>query len=331
MNSLVSIIMPCYNSEKYLDMSIGSIYDQDYDNIELIIVNDGSTDGSEDKILEWKDKFITRGYSLQYINQTNQGQGAAVSNGLKYITGKYLTLLDSDDYLYPNSVSLRAAFLDRNDDYSGVRSNGYYVKNGQRRVFITDENEKNITDLFTALTLGKTNNWAGTYMLRTEVLFASYPDRNIFSSRLGQNFQLLLPVSYKRKFGYIDEPLMDYYLYDNSHSHASNPIEQYEVAKKNYAGWREIYYKTLDVITDNSEEKELYHNMYDSVFYRRELNLALEYDKREDANHNYKQLKKTRMHTIDDAITLYSNICVPIAIALRTVRKIKNIISDGNN
>lgn len=331
MNSLVSIIMPCYNSEKYLDMSIGSIYDQDYENIELIIVNDGSTDGSEDKILEWKDKFVTRGYSLQYINQTNQGQGAAVSNGLKYITGKYLTLLDSDDYLYPNSVSLRVAFLDKNDDYSGVRSNGYYVKNGQRRVFITDENEKNIIDLFTALTLGKTNNWAGTYMLRTEVLFASYPDRNIFSSRLGQNFQLLLPVSYKRKFGYIDEPLMDYYLYDNSHSHASNTIEQYEVAKKNYAGWREIYYKTLDVITDNSEEKELYHNMYDSVFYRRELNLALEYDKREDAIYNYKQLKKTHMHTIDDAITLYSNMCMPVAIALRAIRKIKNIISDGNN
>ena len=331
MNSLVSIIMPCYNSEKYLDMSIGSIYDQDYDNIELIIVNDGSTDGSEDKILEWRDKFASRGYSLRYIYQNNQGQGAAVSNGLKHITGKYLTLLDSDDYLYPNSVSLRVAFLDKNDDCSGVRSNGYYVKNGQRRVFITDENEKNITDLFTALTLGKTNNWAGTYMLRTEVLFATYPDRNIFPSRLGQNFQLLLPVSYKRKFGYIDEPLMDYYLYDNSHSHASNPIEQYEVAKRNYAGWREIYYKILDVITDNSEEKELYHNMYDSVFYRRELNLALEYDKREDAIHNYKQLKKTHMHTIDDAITLYSNICMPIAIALRAVRKIKNIKSDGNN
>ena len=331
MNSLVSIIMPCYNSEKYLDMSIGSIYDQDYDNIELIIINDGSTDGSEDKILEWKDKFITRGYSLQYINQTNQGQGAAVSNGLKYITGKYLTLLDSDDYLYPNSVSLRVAFLDKNDDYSGVRSNGYYVKNGQRRVFITDENEKNITDLFTALTLGKTNNWAGTYMLRTEVLFATYPDRNIFPSRLGQNFQLLLPVSYKRKFGYIDEPLMDYYLYDDSHSHIGNSVEKYEIAKKNYAGWREIYYKTLDVTTDNSEEKELYHNMYDSVFYRRELNLALEYDKRKDAIYNYKQLKKTHMHTIDDAITLYSSICVPVAIALRAVRKIKNIISDGNN
>ena len=198
-------------------------------------------------------------------------------------------------------------------------------------VFQDDEEEKNISDLFTALTLGKTNNWAGTYMLRTELLFDAYPDRNIFPSRLGQNFQLLLPVAYKRKFGFIDIPLMDYYLYDNSHSHASDPDEQYILAKKNYEGWREIYHKTLDVITDNLGEIELYHNMYDSVFYRREMNLALEHSKNEDAIRNYKKLKKTHLNDIDDAIALYSSICTLMAVILRCIRKIRNILKRDDN
>ena len=331
MNSLVSIIMPCYNSEKYLDLSIGSIYEQDYDNLELIVVNDGSTDGSENKILGWKERFADKGLSLIYLYQENKGQGAAISYGLKYVTGKYLSLLDSDDRFYKKSISKRAEFLDKNQEYAGVRCNGFYVKKGNKKLFITEEDEKNITDLFTALTLGETNNWAGTYMLRTNVLFDAYPDRNIFPSRQGQNFQLLLPVAYKRKFGYIDEPLMEYFLHENSHSHASIPNEQYVLARSNYAGWKEIYYKTLEVITQDLSELKLYRNMYDSVFYRRNMNLDLEYNKNDEAILNYKRLKRTKRNTLDDAICLYSGICRPIALLLRVLRKIKNVIRNENN
>ena len=65
--SKVSIIIPCYNAGVHIDKSVGSIYFQEYPNIELVIVNDGSTDDSEDKILAWQDKFEEKGFKLKYF------------------------------------------------------------------------------------------------------------------------------------------------------------------------------------------------------------------------------------------------------------------------
>jgi hypothetical protein len=83
-------------------------------------------------------------------------------------------------------------------------------------LFIYDECEKNIQDVFTALLEGKTNNWAGSYMVRVSSLFKFYPEREIYQSKYGQNLQLLLPLLYNKKCGFIDKPHMNYNQQENS-------------------------------------------------------------------------------------------------------------------
>ena len=94
---LVSIIVPVYNVEQYIRRCIDSIISQSYKNIELIIVDDGSTDSSPQIIKEYKDKAII-------VTQRNKGQAAARNTGLKYATGNYICFVDSDDYLLNDAI-----------------------------------------------------------------------------------------------------------------------------------------------------------------------------------------------------------------------------------
>ncbi|MFR6064427.1 MAG: glycosyltransferase family 2 protein [Eubacterium sp.] len=92
MTDLVSIIVPVYNSEKYIKTIIKQILDQTYKNIELILVNDGSTDNS-DLII----KSFLGDRRIKYISQINSGPSKARNTGLKNVKGQYITFIDSDD------------------------------------------------------------------------------------------------------------------------------------------------------------------------------------------------------------------------------------------
>lgn len=96
-NPLVSIIVPVYNVEQYIRRCIDSILNQSYKNIELIIVDDGSTDSSPQIIKEYIDKAII-------VTQRNKGQAAARNTGLSHATGDFLCFVDSDDYLLDNAI-----------------------------------------------------------------------------------------------------------------------------------------------------------------------------------------------------------------------------------
>ena len=90
----VSIILPVYNSEKYLEKCLNSVIKQTYSNFELIVVNDGSTDNSQQII----DEFVTKDDRIKKIIIKNHGQSYARNYALKYITGNFITFIDSDDY-----------------------------------------------------------------------------------------------------------------------------------------------------------------------------------------------------------------------------------------
>ena len=325
MNRTVSVIIPCFNGEKFIDQSIESIYIQDYAPIELIVVDDESTDCSADRINAWEHLFAQKGHTLKYIWQKNLGPGGAIDTGLKHVTGQYLTLLDADDILLPGAIRKKVEFLDAHSDYAGVRNNGWRVSKDHRQLFITSKEEKNITDLFTALSERRTNNWAGTYMVRTDILFEAYPDRNINPSRLGQNFQILLPVSYGRKFGYIDEPLMEYRIQTNSHSQASDQDAQYKKGVANSLGWREIYRNITDWLIIDKTERQMYQNKYDAAFYRAAMDWAKWYGRKEHIARSYNLLKETGYMTIDDRI-VYASVFYPFLVfPLRVVRKLCNV------
>ena len=89
----ISIIVPIYNAEKYLKKCIDSLINQTKKEIEIILINDGSTDNSEDIIKEYKDKRI------RYFKNKNQGIGKTRNFGIEKATGKYIMFVDSDDYI----------------------------------------------------------------------------------------------------------------------------------------------------------------------------------------------------------------------------------------
>ncbi|KHS57836.1 glycosyl transferase family 2 [Terrisporobacter othiniensis] len=94
----VSIIVPIFNSEKYLRTSIESILNQSYKNFELILINDGSSDGSLDICKE----YIDKDERIVLINKNNEGVSSARNEGIDKSTGKYIVFCDSDDYIEKN-------------------------------------------------------------------------------------------------------------------------------------------------------------------------------------------------------------------------------------
>ena len=94
-SNIVSIIIPAYNCEKYINRCLDSIINQTYQNIEIIVVNDGSSDKSEDILNE----YAENDNRIKVYNQTNQGVSAARNTGLGKATGKYIMFVDADDYI----------------------------------------------------------------------------------------------------------------------------------------------------------------------------------------------------------------------------------------
>lgn len=92
----VSIIVPVYNMEKYLNKCMDSLVNQTLEDIEIITINDGSKDSSLKILNEYKEKYPNK---VVIINQENQGISVARNNGINAATGKYIGFVDSDDYV----------------------------------------------------------------------------------------------------------------------------------------------------------------------------------------------------------------------------------------
>ncbi|WP_080146745.1 glycosyltransferase family 2 protein [Marinilactibacillus piezotolerans] len=96
---LVSIIVPTYNVERYVEECLDSILNQTYSNLEIIVIDDGSTDATPYLLEPYRSKL-----SLT-LNKTNQGQGAVRNQGIKAASGEYILFVDSDDWIEPKTVS----------------------------------------------------------------------------------------------------------------------------------------------------------------------------------------------------------------------------------
>ena len=95
---MISIIVPVYNVESYLDECIQSIVSQSYNNWECILINDGSTDKSGEICDTWANKD----HRIHVIHQSNQGVSTARNTGIQYAKGEFITFIDSDDWIEPN-------------------------------------------------------------------------------------------------------------------------------------------------------------------------------------------------------------------------------------
>ena len=112
MQELISVIMPIYNVEKYLDRSVGALLNQTYQNLEIILVNDGSTDRSG----EMCDEFAQKDSRVRVFHKENGGSSTARNIGIREAKGAFIGFCDSDDYaeldLYDNLYHILAEYKD---------------------------------------------------------------------------------------------------------------------------------------------------------------------------------------------------------------------------
>lgn len=319
MSSLVSVIIPCYNEERLIERSVRSVISQDYAPIELVVVDDGSADNSRDVVLRLKAELCTDEKTIKYVYKENGGLGSAIDKGLKHINGAYLALLDADDKLLPDAISEMAAFLDAHPDYVGVRASGYRVCGDTRTLFATTAAEKTETDIFPLLTEGVINNWAGTYMLRTDRLFAFYPQKSIYPSRSGQNLQLLMPCAHGGRFGFIDKPLMEYISRGSSLSAGDT-----EKRLKNADGYYDIRLDTLNrIFPDRTAAEYLrFKSLAERSYRRQRLDIAYAAGDKKLQKSEYKKLSAL-CPTKDDRANYYKHrsACFRLIIKLKRVIK----------
>lgn len=132
MQPLVSVIIPTFNCESYIAETINSVLNQDYASIELIIIDDGSTDKTRHIISDYKDK-------LKLITQNNSGVCVARNRGIKEAAGQFICLMDHDDYWFPDKISRQVAEFLSHPEIGIVYSNFTLWKSNSDGTFVSPD------------------------------------------------------------------------------------------------------------------------------------------------------------------------------------------------
>lgn len=288
---LVSIVSPCYNGERKIPIFLESILKQTYNNLEIIFVNDGSKDNTEKICHEYSERFQEKGMTFIYLKQENRGQAAAVNNGLQYVTGKYLTWPDSDDRLHEDYIEKKVEFLENNPELNMVISPIRHVSEDGKVLLIQKRFQKKNDNFFVDLISGNNIFYPpGGYMIKTEDFFTYYPNRRIPESRVGQNVQMLLPMAYSNKYGYIDDILYDYVIYNDSHAHQKRSIDE-AITKSDMTC--DISKDVMKYLGMTDKEYEKCVGLIEHEKYRRRFYFSIKYRDRKRLNEAYKQYKET--------------------------------------
>ncbi|MBS4760483.1 MAG: glycosyltransferase family 2 protein [Clostridium sp.] len=266
-NPKVSIITPLFQSEKYIQRYIDSIIAQNYDNIELILVNDGCTDNTDKIVEENRSKLEGSGINLVYIKQENKGIAGAVETGLKVFNGKYLMWVDYDDILFSDYIKTKVDFMEKNPDCKMCISPVLVVFEDDIDTIVGVRERKiknNQADsLFFDLIIEKSPILLSIcHFIDAEAFLTVNPKREIYHSRIGQNWQILLPMAYNFKAGYIDKPLAKYVVRSESVSHARKNMSIY------FNNCKKILINTLKSIEMPEKERLYYINLVNYKYRR---------------------------------------------------------------
>lgn len=275
-SDLVSIISPCYNGEKYLSLFLDSVLSQTYKDIELIVVDDASTDRTGDILKKYIPLFSEKNIIFKIITKdVNGGQAAAINEALPIFSGEYMMWMDSDDILYSCAIEKKVAFLKNNPDLGFCLCWGEVVNSdalsntiGMVRRVKPAGDDNLFEDLINCrnVVFGP-----GTILVKSDSFKKVIPSLHIYESREGQNWQLMLPLAYSLKYGYIEEPLFKYVVHNDSHSHSKRNFSQ-QIRRQNN------FIILLNKTIENIEEIKGKQTFYDLVTIARtkeKLNIAL--------------------------------------------------------
>ena len=275
----VSIVMPCYNGADTIARAVRGVLHQTYRPIQLILVNDGSTDATDKVVADLRPEIDVSGVEFIYHLQQNLGLGGAINTGLKFVTGEYLAWADADDELLPESVRIRVEFLESHPEFGSVSSDAYSAEDGNwdtplgRLVHNPALNSQ--PDQFLPMLLGQSVFCAGCHLIRTEVFRTANGGMDIYPFRFGQNLQLLLPVYYASKHAFLNYPL---YKYRVNAQNMTTEIHQMQLRAKYRR--RKDYIKNADNTLSRiqgmpDKERRYYRFLFRKLIYEGNLDLAL--------------------------------------------------------
>jgi glycosyltransferase involved in cell wall biosynthesis len=207
---LVSVIIPTYNRADLVSEAIDSVLAQTYKNIELIVVDDGSTDNTKERIMRYEDK-------LKYFYIENSGNANARNYGISKARGDYIAFLDHDDVWYPDRINTLVAFLEKNHDFGAMLSEVEFVDMKCNRLSCTNYS-KDFPD----------NGDVLPYLLKKLLgLFSNLIVRKDVITRVGEidealkaasDIDYLFRIAVYYKIGLHSKPLMKYRKTDTSFS-----------------------------------------------------------------------------------------------------------------
>ena len=253
-DDLISVTIAAYNHEKYVEECIRSIMAQTYQNIELLVIDDGSKDGTFKKLLELKPECEKRFARVVMETQENQGAFTTGNKLLAIAEGKYIYAIASDDMAKPQAIEVLHSFLSENPDYVLAVGDDEIIDGNSKRIYwekdrrVVPENEARYKTVGDELHLNEPDNkhpdfgdyadlFKGNYIpngylySRQAMIDAGKPDVNI----LLEDWYMHLQLAKQGKYKYIPEILFSY------RWHGKNTISNPEFQAKSSKIYRQIY------------------------------------------------------------------------------------------
>jgi glycosyltransferase involved in cell wall biosynthesis len=228
-NPKVSVVIPTYNRAHLICRSIQSVLDQTYQNLEIIVVDDGSTDNTEEIVINFKDERI------RYIKHSeNKGASAARNTGIKVSRGEYIAFQDSDDEWFSEKLEKQISAFYNSSPEVGVVYSGFYRVEANKKIYIPSDDHvaQKKGNIYNELLKG---NFVGTpaVLIKKECFEnVKYFDENIPAL---EDWELWIEISKYYKFEYINIPLVYSYSTPNSvNLNQKNILKAYEIILKNH-------------------------------------------------------------------------------------------------
>lgn len=257
-NGLVSVIIPAYNRENTILRSIKSVLNQTYDNIEVIVIDDCSTDKTRDRVLEINDDRVR-----YYCLEKNSGACVARNTGVKIARGDIIAFQDSDDSWHLDKLEKQLNYLIEND-YDFISCGIVRVNGDERKEYCISECPTEKIDVWCKLI---NSNWVST---QTILCYKSCFEKIQFDPAIKryQDWDLALQASLIYKMGSMQEALVDVYIQENSISKTVNNIRSKAIVIEKHK---------IDVIDKNRKMMAQYFKCLADVNRREHPNVARGY------------------------------------------------------
>ena len=207
-DSLVSVVIPVFNKEKWISQTLMSVYNQTYPNWECLIIDDGSTDESLVTISEFTEKHQG---NWKIISGVNSGQASARNLGIEKASGEFIAFLDADDLWLPNKLELQVKFLLSNPNVGLVLTSYIIFREGQKSNFrlVQSVGSKKMMGNWLSMT-GFGGLIESTGVVRKEIIERYERFTNSFSMAAG--LDLFLRIASQERVEILRDPLVFYRL-----------------------------------------------------------------------------------------------------------------------